>query len=95
MGERAILLSVNSLRAEDYAAFSKKVVSHIDNYTVPQYGDRSNDNVEDWTSEDCFKQVEKYLKRRNSSQREGEKELDILKAAHYLQLGFSKLSIDQ
>lgn len=83
-----------SLRAKDYALFSEKAISHIDEYTVPQYGDKPDDNVETWTAEDCFKQIDKYLKRRNSSQRKGEKKLDVIKIAHYLQLAFDKMDID-
>lgn len=80
-----------SKRGCNWKQFSNKVFFHIENYTIPQYGDSPNDNVEEWTAEECFKQVDRYMKRRNSNQREGQKKLDILKAAHYLSLGYEKL----
>lgn len=89
-----INMDLMSKRAIDFLDFSGKVVKHIDEYTVPQYGDKPDDNVESWSADDCFKQVEKYLKRRSSSKRPGEKRLDVIKMAHYLQLGFDKMGID-
>ena len=80
-----------SKRAVDFCGFAAGVVSHIDGYTVPQYGDSPDDNVEGWSAEECFKQVERYLKRRNTSRRPDEKKLDILKAAHYLQLAYDRM----
>lgn len=80
-----------STRARRFATFAYEVISHIDGYTVPQYGDSPDDNVELWSSEDCHKQAEKYIKRRNTSRRPDEKKLDILKAVHYLQMAYEKM----
>lgn len=83
-----------SNRAKAFNQFADKVINHIDGYTVPQYGDSPNDNVESWNSEDCYKQAEKYIKRRNTSRRPDEKKLDILKAVHYLQLAAEKMEAE-
>lgn len=37
-------------RTKDWNEFAAKVADHIENYTVPQYGDAPNDNVEAWAS---------------------------------------------
>lgn len=80
-----------SCRGLEWLSFSDSVFEHVENYTVKQYGDKGKDNVSDWSAEECFKLVEKYLKRRNSNQRPGQRRLDIFKAAHYLCLAESKL----
>lgn len=80
-----------SERAIDWEKFSSKMHEHIETYTVPQYGDKGEDNITSWSAEECFKQVDKYLKRRNTSRRPNEKLLDLLKACHYLQMGYDKL----
>ena len=36
-------------RTKDWNEFAAKVADHIENYTVPQYGDAPNDNVESWS----------------------------------------------
>lgn len=83
-----------SKRAKDFCYFAAGVVDHIDNYTVPQYGDAPEDNVEGWSSEECFKQIERYLRRRNTSRRPDEKQMDVLKMAHYLQLAYEKMDVN-
>ena len=75
-----------SKRGQVWLEFSHRVLSHIENYTVPQYGDAGNDQVTDWTADDCAKQVNKYFGRRGRNSRPGQESLDMLKAAHYVQL---------
>ena len=83
-----------SVRGLEWLTFSDSVMEHVEKYTVPQYGDKGEDNVSEWSAEECFKQVEKYLKRRKTNQRSGQNRLDILKAAHYLCLAEAKLQDD-
>ena len=80
-----------SQRCLAWSKFALDVSEHIEGYTVPQYGDKPNDNVESWTAEDCIKQVLKYLNRRGKSQRQGEEKLDLIKCAHYIQLAYDKI----
>lgn len=79
-----------SNRGREWIEFSKLILNHIENYSVPQYGDKPDDQVEEWSSEDCFKAIERYLKRRNSNQREGQEGLDLFKMAHYVCLAYFK-----
>lgn len=78
-------------RTKDWNEFAAKVADHIENYTVPQYGDAPNDNVEAWSAQDCIAQVQKYAARFGNNQRTGQEELDLMKIAHYAQLAMGKL----
>lgn len=78
-------------RTKDWNEFAAKVADHIENYTVPQYGDAPNDNVESWSSQDCIAQIQKYAARFGANQRAGQEELDLMKIAHYAQLAMCKL----
>lgn len=78
-------------RTKDWNEFATKVADHIENYTVPQYGDAPNDNVESWSSQDCIAQIQKYAARFGTNQRAGQEELDLMKIAHYAQLAMCKL----
>lgn len=81
----------DSNRAKDFQEFSKLVINHIDKYTVPQYGDSPDDLVEEWTVQQCVDSAKKYLARHGRNQREGQDELDLIKAAHYIQIAYTKL----
>lgn len=70
--------------------FFRQVINHIDNYTVPQYGDSPDDLAETWSSDDCMKQLDKYIKRFKKNSRIGQQESDFLKMAHYVQLAAEK-----
>lgn len=80
-----------SIRGNDWIAFQTKVWEHIENYTVPQYGDKGEDEADDFTAEDCVKQIKKYVARHSKNSRPGQDKLDLLKIAHYAQLAHSKL----
>lgn len=80
-----------SNRAFHWQAFEQQVFDHIENYTVPQYGDLGEDLASDYSVQDCLNQVTKYIKRHGRNSREGQDKLDMLKAAHYLQMAWSKM----
>lgn len=82
-------------RTKDWNEFATKVADHIENYTVPQYGDAPNDNVEAWSAQDCRTQIKKYAARFGNNQRAGQEELDLMKIAHYAQLAHDKLKQQQ
>jgi len=77
-------------RTKEWLEFAVKVADHIENYTIPQYQDKPNDQVENWSIEECFKAVKKYMARYGTNAREGQTELDFLKEAHFIQLAASK-----
>lgn len=83
-----------SVRGSEWSRFADQVLEHIEMYTVPQYGDKPDDNVEEWDSYDCMKQVSKYLKRLKTGQRPGERKRDLLKIAHYTQMAHDKLNVE-
>lgn len=79
-----------SKRGEEWREFSAMVLHHVENYTVPQYGDMGEDQVTNYTAEDCVKAIGKYASRFGTNQREGQETLDLLKIAHYACLALNK-----
>ena len=71
--------------------FADEVGRHVEEYTVPQYGDFPDDNVASWSADDCIKQIQKYVNRMDSNSRgELEATRDLLKIAHYASLVWCK-----
>ena len=67
-------------------------MDHIDNYTVPQYGDKPDDQVEEWTPKQCMDSVKRYANRIDSNQRGHLESLrDMVKIAHFAGIAFIKL----
>lgn len=84
-----------SNRGMAWLEFSNDVLDHIENYTVPQYGDSPDDQVSAWTAGDCIKQVWKYTMRFNKNQRGQDDQMrDMLKIAHYASIALEKLKKD-
>jgi len=81
-----------TIRRDHFKAFASVVEKHIDNYTVLQYGDAPNDQVQDWTPTQCMDCVKRYANRIESNRR-GRVEVlrDMLKIAHFACLAFGKL----
>ena len=82
---------LNSIRGQQFELFANQVIKHIETYTVPQYGDYPNDQVEEWTPELCIAQISKYSARFGKNSREGQELLDLIKIAHYAQIAYSKM----
>lgn len=82
---------LNSIRGQQFEWFANQVIEHIETYTVPQYGDYPNDQVEEWTPELCIAQISKYSARFGKNSREGQELLDLIKIAHYAQIAYSKM----
>ena len=80
-----------SKRGLDWHKFSKEVLLHIENYTVPQYGDKGEDIASEYNAESCINQVKKYAARFGKNSRPGQERLDLLKMAHYVQMAFEAL----
>lgn len=79
-----------SLRGQDWKEFSDKVLKHIEEYTVPQYGDRGSDNASKKSSQWCIDNIERYCARFGSNSRNGQEELDLFKIAHNAQIAHYK-----
>lgn len=80
-----------SYRGEEWTEFSVKVLRHVEDYCVNQYGDYPEDEVTRWSFEQFIKVIQKYTARAGHNQREGQDELDMLKIAHYACLAHSRL----
>jgi len=79
-----------SERGNDWQNFSDGVLNHIEEYTVPQYGDKGADQATEYTAADCIKQAQKYLSRFGKNSREGQQQLDFMKVCHYVQMASDK-----
>ena len=78
-------------RVKQWENFSDKVIKHIEEYTLPQYGDSDVDQIDGFSVEDCWKNVQRYFNRRNSNARGTiEQKRDLLKIAHYMCFILSK-----
>ena len=77
-------------RAVEWELFSVEVSDHVENYTVPQYGDKGEDNCTEFTEADFITQIKKYANRMGRNIREGQEQLDLLKIAHYCAMLWTK-----
>ena len=81
-----------SNRGLDWLDFTCDVLTHIEEYTVPQYGDSPDDQVQTWTAEQCLDSMRRYLARFGRNARGlVETFRDMLKVAHYACLVYNKL----
>ena len=81
-----------SKRAKDFSVFAVIVERHIENYTVPQYGDAPKDPIEEWTPKQCMDSIKRYTERIDSNRRGHLESLrDMVKIAHLAGVAFYKL----
>jgi len=83
-----------SKRGKEWHDFSNGVASHIEGYTVPQYGDLGDDRVTDDTAADCVREIKKYVLRFGRNSRPGQEKTDLVKIAHYACMAHSKLETE-
>lgn len=83
-----------SAKALDWLSFSDSVFYHIENYVIPQYGDKGEDQVSSLDASDCIKAIQKYCFRFGKNARPGQQKLDLMKIAHYAQLCAERLKDD-
>lgn len=79
-------------RSKEWWAFSKQVIEHIESYTVPQYGDKGEDQCTEFNEADFITQMKKYLNRYGKNARPGQQKLDLIKIAHYAGMLHGKLT---
>lgn len=80
-----------SNRGKEWEEFSALVLDHIETYTVPQYGDAPDDQVEEWSADECVMTIRKYGARFKKNSREGQDVSDLMKIAHYACLAHGKI----
>ena len=76
----------NSERGHDWNIFTSEVLDHIEDYAVPQYGDKGQDQCTEFTVQDFQTQIKKYANRMGKNSRPGQDKLDLLKICHYAQM---------
>ena len=84
-------LKPTSKRGAEWLDFSVDVILHVEEYTVPQYGDDPDDEVAEWSAVDCVRAIRKYTGRFGTNARPGEEKLDLMKMAHFACLAAHKL----
>ena len=73
-----------SNRGKEWAAFSALVAEHIEEYTVPQYGDAPDDQASGFSEHDIAVTIRRYANRLETGARGPvEAQRDLLKIAHY------------
>jgi len=77
-----------SKRGKAWLEFSSLVLQHIEEYTVPQYGDEGDDLADDYEPEDALRNITKYVKRFGKNARPAEQTRDFVKIAHYAQIAY-------
>jgi len=85
-------LEAHTERGKLWLEFAAKVVEHIDNYTVPQYGDCPGDLVQTIPWQTCVGSMQRYCARAGRNARPGQDELDMMKLAHYAQIVHDKFN---
>jgi hypothetical protein len=82
---------VLSERAKEWGSFSAIVYAHIEQYTVPQYGDAPDDQASGFSEHDIAANMLRYVNRMESNARGSEEaQRDLLKIAHYCAILFFK-----
>ena len=75
---------MSSERLKRWQMFSEGVAVHIEQYTVPQYGDYPDDQMAGFTADEIKMNMKRYLNRIGRDQRGAENSLmDCKKLAHY------------
>lgn len=82
---------IKSNRGRMWSIFADEVANHVENYTVKQYGDFPEDQASGWDEHLIKEQIQKYLNRLDSNQRDDmDANMDLIKIAHYAQIIWSK-----
>lgn len=78
-----------SIRGQNWMRFAERVLHHIEEYTVPQYGDAGEDRVSEYDTKVIKENIERYAARMGSGARGHIEALrDCLKIAHYASFQF-------
>jgi len=81
-----------SNRGKEWEKFNDIVKDHIENYTIPQYGDMPNDQMTTASLDDIKHDIQRYLNRMGRNARGLEQALrDMVKVAHYACIAYNKI----
>jgi hypothetical protein len=78
-------------RSREWAEFAALALQHIEEYTVPQYGDAPDDQASGFSEHDIAANMRRYVNRLESNARGPEEaQRDLLKIAHYCAILYFK-----
>lgn len=83
-----------SNRSDEWNYFSNEVHDHIEQYTVPQYGDAPDDLASSYSKADIDNQLRKYVTRQcNGGNKRGHDDnmRDYIKIAHYACMAYAQM----
>ena len=87
------MIEPTTVRGHEWADFAKDVLTHVENYTVPQYGDAPDDQASEWGLDEIKAQLQRYVIRIGKGARGPEEAArDCLKIAHYACLLAGKIN---
>ncbi len=78
-----------SNRLDDWLLFGGYVSKHIEEDTIPEYGDKGNDRATELTIHDLLKDCDKYIKRYGKVTKERQ-EKDFYKMVHCVCMAWDK-----
>lgn len=88
--------NVLSKRGAEWVRFAQCVTDHVEEYTVPQYGDLPDDPVSGYSDEMIVAHMQRYLNRYFTNMRSGaERQRDLMKVAHYACILFMRHRSDR
>jgi hypothetical protein len=77
-----------SKRGKEWMEFSQQVLDHIENYTLPQYGDKGEDQASEYDLTTIAEHIRRYQNRMGRNARGSvEAKRDMIKIAHYASFG--------
>lgn len=91
-------MSKPASRLEEWKQFEVEVFRHIRDYTIPQYGDMTEDMASTFSKGDIDTQLKKYVTRQcNGGNKRGRAEnmRDYLKIAHYACIAYMKMKNEE
>lgn len=83
--------TAKTLKGAEWVKFAEDVLTHVENYAVPQYGDTGFDGIDEYTKEDCVQAIKRYCARFGRNSRSGQDKLDMMKIAHYASFAYNKI----
>jgi hypothetical protein len=85
-----------SMRGKEWKSFAKIVAGHIEEYTVPQYGDMPDDQASAFSEHDIAVNLQRYVNRLEGNARGLEEaQRDLLEIAHYCAMLYFKRSKEE
>lgn len=80
-------------RMRNWNHFNEQMLKHIPQYTEEQYGNKEgNEQVDEFTPEQCWQNMQRCYNRRNSNTRGNKEKLrDLIKVAHHAEIVYHKL----